>query len=285
MPSRQPAAGLPQRDAAPTGLPQREPGNGLPQRDGGAHRLPQRDPGSGALPAVSNGLTQRDSTASGLPQRDAGLANGLPQRPPAPSSLPQRESGLTGLPQRQPGAQAPQRQPVPPGVALPQRDRGGQHAASGEQPAAAPGRDPGKHSFRSNPAKTASFFQTRLQPADESGASMGGTPIFAEMMSAWLSDPNTDRSQVAASFESPGDEGWQAARRASEAQPETKTAAGLPQRNPGGRLVPGGVSGAADRAPRRDPETIRSSLSRHQQGVRDGRAMRAMNLTGDKGDR
>jgi hypothetical protein len=114
---------------------------------------------------------------------------------------------------------------------------------------------------------------------------MGGTPIFAEMMSAWLSDPNADRSQVAASFESPGDEGWQAARRASEAQTETKTAAGLPQRNPGGRLVPGGVTGAADRAPRRDPETIRSSLSRHQQGVRDGRAMRAMNLTGDKGDR
>ncbi|MFD8244739.1 ATP-binding protein [Nocardia sp. NPDC059691] len=294
LPSRQPTPSLPQRDAAPTGLPQREPGNGLPQRDAGAHRLPQREsanglpqrePGSGALPAVGNGLPQRDATASGLPQRDAGAATGLPQRPPAPSSLPQRESGLTGLPQRQPGAQAPQRQPVPPGIALPQRDRGGQHAASPEQPAASPGRDPGKHSFRSNPAKTASFFQTRLQPADESGASMGGTPIFAEMMSAWLSDPNTDRSQVAASFESPGDEGWQAARRASEAQPETKTAAGLPQRNPGGRLVPGGVSGAADRAPRRDPETIRSSLSRHQQGVRDGRAMRAMNLTGDKGDR
>ncbi|WP_198161830.1 hypothetical protein [Nocardia puris] len=111
------------------------------------------------------------------------------------------------------------------------------------------------------------------------------SPIFAEMMSAWLADPNPDRSQIAASFESPGDEGWQAARRASEAQAEQKTAAGLPQRNPGGRLVPGAVSGAADRAPSRDPESIRSSLSRHQQGVRDGRAMRAMNLTGDKGDR
>ncbi|MFE7742545.1 ATP-binding protein [Nocardia sp. NPDC057455] len=299
LPPRQPAPNLPQRDAAPGGLPQREPSSGLPQRDSGAHHLPrresanglpQREPGSGALPAVS-GLPQRESAsnglpqheaASGLPQREAGAVNGLPQRPPAPSGPPQRESGLTGLPQRQPGAQAPQRQPVPPGIALPQR---GQHAASEEQPATPPGRDPGKHSYRSNPAKTASFFQTRLQPADESGASIGGTPIFAEMMSAWLSDPNADRSQVAASFESPGDEGWQAARRASEAQPETKTAAGLPQRNPGGRLVPGGVTGAADRAPRRDPETIRSSLSRHQQGVRDGRAMRAMNLTGDKGDR
>ncbi|MCC3328695.1 sensor histidine kinase [Nocardia abscessus] len=292
LPPRQPAPNFPQRESASGGLPQREPGSGLPQRDTGAHHLPQREsanglsqrePGSGALPAV-NGLPQRDSS-NGLPQREPGIANGLPQRPPAPSSPPQRESGLTGLPQRQPGAQAPQRQPVPPGIALPQRDRGGQHAASEDQQATPPGRDPGKHSFRSNPAKTASFFQTRLQPAEESGASMGGTPIFAEMMSAWLSDPSTDRSQVAASFESPGDEGWQAARRASEAQTETKTAAGLPQRNPGGRLVPGGVTGAVDRAPRRDPETIRSSLSRHQQGVRDGRAMRAMNLTGDKGDR
>ncbi|MDE1672460.1 sensor histidine kinase [Nocardia gipuzkoensis] len=265
LPPRQPAPNLPQRESASGDLPQREPGNGLPQRDTGAHHLPQRE------------------SANGLSQREPGIGNGLPQRPPAPSSPPQRESGLTGLPQRQPGAQAPQRQPVPPGIALPQR--GGQHAASEDQQATPPGRDPGKHSFRSNPAKTASFFQTRLQPAEESGASMGGTPIFAEMMSAWLSDPSTDRSQVAASFESPGDEGWQAARRASEAQTETKTAAGLPQRNPGGRLVPGGVTGAVDRAPRRDPETIRSSLSRHQQGVRDGRAMRAMNLTGDKGDR
>ncbi|MEV6320989.1 histidine kinase, partial [Nocardia sp. NPDC051787] len=299
LPPRQPAPNLPQRDATPGGLPQRDSGaHSLPQRDSGAHSLPQRDsgnglpqrePSSGALSSV-NGLPQRDSAASGLsasgglPQRESALG-GLPQRPPAPASPAQRESGLTGLPQRQPGAQAPQRQPVPPGVGLPQRDRGGQHAASSEQPATTTGRDPGKHSYRSNPAKTASFFQTRLQPAAEPEPSMGSTPIFAEMMSAWLSDPNADRSQAAAAFESPGDEGWQAARRASETQPETRTAAGLPQRNPGVRLVPGGVSGAADRAPRRDPETIRSSLSRHQQGVRDGRAMRAMNLTGDKGDR
>ncbi|MGQ4600294.1 ATP-binding protein [Nocardia sp. R6R-6] len=304
LPQRDPAAtGLPQRDSAATGLPPHDSAlGGLPQRDSGAHSLPQRasgnglpqrEPGSGALPSVgglpqrdsaATGLPPRDSTLSGLPQRDSTLG-GLPQQAPTPPSPPQREGGLTGLPQRQPGAQAPQRQPVPPGVALPQRDRGGQHAASAEQSESLAGRDPGKHSFRSNPAKTASFFQTRLQPTVEPEPVMGGTPIFAEMMSAWLSDPNADRSQAAVGFDSPGDEGWQAARRASEAQSETRTAAGLPQRNPGGRLVPGGVSGAADRAPRRDPETIRSSLSRHQQGVRDGRAMRAMNLTGDKGDR
>ncbi|MFC9438506.1 ATP-binding protein [Nocardia sp. NPDC057030] len=314
LPQRESASGgLPQRDPSAGGLPQREPTvGGLPQRESS---LPQRDPSSGGLPqreSASGGLPQRDPSASGLPQRDpsaGGLPqrdSGLPQRDPnaggqrhAAASLPQRETTPTGLPQRQPGTQVPPNLPQrEPGDALPQRDsapglglspRGrGTLPGVDEQPkdAEAAGGDPGRHSYRANPTRTASFFQTRLQPAVETGDSvMGGTPIFAEMMSAWLSDPNMDRSTVAASFESPGDEGWQAARAASEAQSETRTAAGLPQRNPGGRLVPGAVNGAVERAPSRDPETIRSSLSRHQQGVRDGRAMRAMNLTGDKGDR
>ncbi|RJO78816.1 HAMP domain-containing protein [Nocardia panacis] len=296
------SGGLPPRDSANNGVPQRDAANGLPSRDAGTG-LPPRDALSGGLPQRDSGLPSRDGANNGLPQRDPS-ANGLPRRDSAPGGLPQRnsgprhdasnsglpqrdssakglqESGLpprhgqSGLPQRDPGATNLPHHQAPPGVALPRRA-----AAEDDAP-----RDPGKHSFRSNPQKTASFFQTRLQPAVDTGSSLG-TPIFQEMMSAWLQDPNQDRSQAAASFESPGDEGWQAARRASEAQAETRTAAGLPQRNPGGRLVPGGVNGAVDRAPSRDPETIRSSLSRHQQGVRDGRAMRAMNLTGDKGDR
>ncbi|MFC6009805.1 sensor histidine kinase [Nocardia lasii] len=318
---REPATGLPQRGAAPTGLPQREPTPRLPHRDqsGGLPRLdplqrestgglPQRDQ-SGGLPRLdplqresTGGLPQREP-ANGLPQRAQpsrpangqppqpdSADNGLPQRTPAATQpprdatdgAPQRPAAPIGLPQRAPGASVvPQATPEP-GVALPQRDRD----AAGPDNAASAGRDPGRHSYRSNPAKAASFFQTRLQPAPEADSVMGGTPIFAEMMSAWLTDENSDRNQMAAAFESPGDEGWQAARAASEAQSEVRTAAGLPQRSPGGRLVPGGVSGAADRTPSaRDPETIRSSLSRHQQGVRDGRAMKAMNLTGDKGDR
>jgi hypothetical protein len=285
VPPREPApGGLPQRPSGPNGLPKREPGsNGLPQRDSSPSDLPQRDPNTG-----------------GLPQRDPGIG-GLPQRQPAATNLPQRDA-LSGLPQRQPGSQVPpglqrdagsalpQRESAS-GLGLPQQERGtSQSPPSGEQPAltdpgaSLAGRDPGRHSFKADPAKAASFFQTRLQPAAETNSPMD-SPIFAEMMSAWLTDPNPDRSQVAASFESPGDEGWQAAQRASEAQAETKTAAGLPQRNPGGRLVPGAVNGVADRAARRDPETIRTSLSRHQQGVRDGRALKATNLTGDKGDR
>ncbi|WP_194817230.1 ATP-binding protein [Nocardia sp. XZ_19_385] len=318
LPQRQPS-GLPQRDPSAGGLPQRDSASsGLPQRDSASTGLPQRDSASTGLPqrdSASTGLPQRDPASTGLPQRDP-ASTGLPQRQPAASTPPQREPGGLpqrepgGLPQRQPGASPlglPQREPgaSPLGGGLPrrepaptdlpqraaglsQRERGAADVAdsalsSGTPDSLAPARDPGKHSMRSDPAKAASFFQTRLQPAVETGSAMD-SPIFAEMMSAWLSDPNPDRSQVAAAFESPGDEGWQAARRASEAQAEKKTAAGLPQRDPGGRLVPGGVTGAArERAPRRDPEMIRSSLSRHQQGVRDGRSMKAP-LTGE-GDR
>ncbi|MFE1596219.1 ATP-binding protein [Nocardia sp. NPDC058705] len=316
---RDSSTGLPQRGTASGGLPQREPTPRLPHRDqsGGLPRLDpltQRDP-SGELPKrdPSTGLPQRDPSpqreqTGGLPQRDpanglppraqpARPANGLPQRATpapqqdpaaaqprrdAPNGLPQRAAAPNGLPQRDPGASVVPQATAGPGVALPQRDR----EPAEPDNAASAGRDPGRHSFRASPEKAASFFQTRLQPAPEGDSVMGGTPIFAEMMSAWLTDENSDRNQMAAAFESPGDEGWQAARAASEAQAEVRTAAGLPQRSPGGRLVPGGVSGAAERTqPQRDPATIRNSLSRHQQGVRDGRAMKAMNLTGDKGDR
>ena len=278
--------GLPPRDSSGELPAQRRPADGLPSREPSGELPVQRGPVGGPPPrhqSPSGGLPQRGADSSGLPQRSpatngrprpAGVENGLPQRENAALPRPD-ESGA--LPRRQPGGYTAERFDNPPGVALPREPEPAEGSASV--------REPGRHSYKSNPAKTASFFQTRLQPAEETDSVMGGTPIFAEMMSAWLSDPNADRSEAGGSFESPGDEGWTAARRASEAEPETRTAAGLPQRNPGGRLVPGAVNGAQERTPSRNPETIRSSLSRHQQGVRDGRAMRAMNLTGDKGDR
>jgi signal transduction histidine kinase len=307
LPQRDSAgSGLPQRDALGNGLPQRDTGSGFPQRDssGGLPKsdpltggLPQRD-SSGGLPkrdALTGGLPQRDTAGNGLPQRDTGSGlhqrgpgtTGLPQRDSADTGLPRRDSGLSGLPQRNPGADLPPRPLPTPGLSLPHLDNDRSSDSTGKPGDAGDGRERGRHSFRSNPQRTAAFFQSRLQPAEETHSSMEDSPIFAEMMSAWLSDPNSDRSQMAASFESPGDEGWEAARRAIETSSEKRTASGLPQRDPGNRLVPGGVHAKADRAPgnSRDPDSIRSSLSRHQQGVRDGRAMKAMNLTGDKGDR
>jgi signal transduction histidine kinase len=98
------------------------------------------------------------------------------------------------------------------------------------------------------------------------------TPIYFGMVSEWLTDPATNRSpHIGREWVSPADSGWSAARHAAEAPVETVTESGLPQRIPGKRLVPGGVSGAG--APqRRAPESIRDSLTAHLSGVRDGRA-------------
>ncbi|MBY8857713.1 HAMP domain-containing protein [Nocardia sp. CA2R105] len=296
LPKRE-SPGLPKRESTGNGLPKRDPLTGdLPKRDPLTGDLPKRDPLTGDLPkrdpltddlpqrdSIGNGLPQRDSAGTGLPRRSA-TPPGLPQRNSAETEPPQRDSGITGLPQRKPGAGLPPRPLPTPGLSLPPADRSAENTDKGED--LGEGRERGRHSFKSNPQKTAAFFQTRLQPTEDTQSSMADSPIFAEMMSAWLSDPNSDRSEVAAAFESPGDEGWEAARRAVETTSDKRTASGLPQRDPGNRLVPGGVDGKVDRVPRnRDADAIRSSLSRHQQGVRDGRAMKAMNLTGDKGDR
>ncbi|MGY4098578.1 ATP-binding protein [Nocardia sp. R16R-3T] len=103
------------------------------------------------------------------------------------------------------------------------------------------------------------------------------TPSIAGMMSAWLADPTTGELPVSVNWHSAADKGWSAAQRAANAMITERTTSGLPKRDPGNQLVPGGAesgSAATESAARtrRDPETIRTGLSRYQRGVRDGRA-------------
>ncbi|MEU4687415.1 nitrate- and nitrite sensing domain-containing protein [Actinoplanes sp. NPDC023714] len=67
------------------------------------------------------------------------------------------------------------------------------------------------------------------------------------------------------------DDGWQAARAASEAQVETTTTAGLPKRTPMAQLVPGGVDRGGNSVQRRTPEGVRGLLSAYHRGVQRGR--------------
>jgi signal transduction histidine kinase len=73
---------------------------------------------------------------------------------------------------------------------------------------------------------------------------------------------------------------WRAATSALSRQPSPLTAAGLPQRKPGARVVPIDPARAPAAAPAaenkafRDPEAIRSNLSRHYSGVRAARQRR-----------
>ncbi len=94
------------------------------------------------------------------------------------------------------------------------------------------------------------------------------TPLFRMLRSSWFTNAGDER--VWDSGEA--DAGWQAAGRATDAAPSRLTQSGLPVRDPGNRLVPGGVAKPAP-ALRRDPEEIRSRLAAHAAGVARGRTI------------
>ncbi len=116
--------------------------------------------------------------------------------------------------------------------------------------------------------------------------------IYQRMLSEWLVDP---REQLAHSpdldWQSVWDRGWSAAAEVESAPVEAHTEHGLPVRDPGARLVPGGsepngnahhraddngtAANGGSRTPThqlRDPEAVRASMSSHFGGVRAGRS-------------
>ncbi|MDJ0397691.1 ATP-binding protein [Rhodococcus rhodochrous] len=286
----------PQRPASP-GLPQRRPGAtpGLPGRAAGSspsvpQNRPQQQPVAGPLAGGDSAGRPDAPNRPDLPQRAPAQE---PQRAPAQAADRRQQEPSPGLPQRRPGSTPglPRRQPgSTPG--LPQRPAASTNGSEPDSAAAASGpsiadggsvsphsdaQQAARHRYRTNSAKTASFFQPRSDLAS-SRPQPANTPIFTTMMSDWLVDPTSlpeDRRKR--EWRSAADAGWEAAQRATEAPVEEHTTAGLPRRAPGERLVPGAVRApATGELPktirRRDPEAIRANLSRHQQGVRNGRA-------------
>jgi anti-sigma regulatory factor (Ser/Thr protein kinase) len=115
-------------------------------------------------------------------------------------------------------------------------------------------------------------------------------PLFEAVLSQWFSDgvgeaadplPGTDAGMSELeSWSSPADDGWSAARALLDRTAEDKlTAAGLPLRVRGARLVPGSAAPrpepdaepAAPPLPPRSANAIRNRMSSFQQGVRRGR--------------
>ncbi|WIM95955.1 nitrate- and nitrite sensing domain-containing protein [Actinoplanes oblitus] len=72
-------------------------------------------------------------------------------------------------------------------------------------------------------------------------------------------------------WQTAADEGWSAARKASEVSIDTTTTAGLPKRTPMAQLVPGGVDRGGNSVQRRTPEGVRGLLSAYHRGVQRGR--------------
>jgi signal transduction histidine kinase len=142
----------------------------------------------------------------------------------------------------------------------------------------------------------------------EADAPSGHSPetdlIYQRMLSEWLVDPHDLARSADADLDwkSVWDRGWSAAAEVDNVPVQVHTDHGLPVRDPGARLVPGGAgpehngiagvahhradedNGAASNggfdsrrkpaheAPVRDPEAIRASMSSHFGGVRAGRS-------------
>ena len=133
--------------------------------------------------------------------------------------------------------------------------------------------------------------------------------IYQRMLSEWLVDPHDLARSADLDWQSVWDRGWSAAAEVDNVPVQTHTDQGLPVREPGARLVPGGagpeqngIAGVArhradedngvasngglhsgqsgwnteqkpaHEAPVRDPEAIRASISSHFGGVRAGRS-------------
>lgn len=117
------------------------------------------------------------------------------------------------------------------------------------------------------------------------------SPIFDAMESEWFQrrtvrPQNGPSEETAVAWQSPGDEGWQAAEVVREPTSGGQTSAGLPKRVPGKNRVPGGVTpptstsppeGAAPAQPQQpatsqSAEVVRNRFASLQQGRHRGRA-------------
>lgn len=132
--------------------------------------------------------------------------------------------------------------------------------------------------------------EPRLEGAPVTGGSVAGGTVaegssevreeIFEMVSAWFrarqsaseSDP---RSPITLDWQSPFDEGWQAAQALGSSADHELTVSGLPKRQPRAHLVSDGEDSVAptpvSSAPVRTPEEVRARLSRYQRGLRVGR--------------
>ncbi|AWK70206.1 ATP-binding protein [Rhodococcus oxybenzonivorans] len=282
----------PVRAAIPAPAPRRDDAQ-QPSTRGG---LPTRTPQSRPDPTPTTTAVPAVTTASGtsLPRRQPG-ASGIAGDPGTPAAAPNGQSpdtvnvrgtgAMPKLPVRRPQAATPTTPAAPEtpaaGPRLPQLPRREDRpvpdrSASTPPPPASADQAPVRHRYRTDPAKTASFFQSRIDPPPAEAVQRpgGGTPIFADMVSDWLTDPTGDEGAPGV-WQSAGDAGWSAVERVTSAPVEVDPEIGLPKRRPGERLLPGTVEGAHNTGTLRrvrDPETIRANLSRHQQGIRNGRA-------------
>jgi signal transduction histidine kinase len=261
--------------------------------DPGPVAPPETEPAAFAVAPPEQVAEEPDYVADLAPDEDTGDRNGADSG--SISLLPRRRpggSGITGAPAAVPDEVD---EPAP------------------ERPAAQP------------VSNTSSFFGSRVrftkenrkrpepepvQPVDEPevddvwtaepAAAVSTDPpeddlIYQRMLSEWLVDPHDMARSPDLDWQTVWDRGWSAAAEVENTPVQSHTEGGLPVRDPGARLVPGGardeqngtahhrapddngtINGGshtpAHEAPLRDPEAVRASMSSHFGGVRAGRS-------------
>jgi anti-sigma regulatory factor (Ser/Thr protein kinase) len=233
------------------------------------------------------------------------------------------ESSVSLLPRRRPGSSGITGAPAAP------PEHGEPTSVPHEEPAESASEQPAAQPV----SNTSSFFGSRVRfnrenrhrPKDESVApepsAEAGLPevddvwtaeaaapankapeddlIYQRMLSEWLVDPRDLAHSPDLDWQSVWDRGWSAAAEVESVPVQAHTDQGLPVREPGARLVPGGADSEqngtahhrasedngiasngglqsgrtpAHEAPVRDPDAIRASISSHFGGVRAGRS-------------
>ncbi len=244
------------------------------------------------MPAMAMSLASQQAAGGHATVTEA-ARNGSGAGAPAISLLPQRNprsSGITDMPAAA-GDEPPHRRrelPLPWWEKAVQRD-----AEKPSQPLPAPDVAAPAECAEIDPARSATA------PTDAPAEDL----IYQRMMSEWPVDPYELASSADLDWKSVWDHGWSVAAEVQNVPVVSHTEHGLPVREPGVRLVPGsvpsdtpGVRSPADeaahhrgdpqrpvasnrvpdrpahRAPERDPDAIRASISSHFGGVRAGRS-------------
>jgi signal transduction histidine kinase len=230
-------------------------------------------------PAERNGSHSPESPVTLLPRRTPGSSGitGTPVRPVEPAEQPLE----------------PDEAPTEPPAAQPVSDTSSFFSSRSRVAPEAP--QPG-------PAETDDYWPAEVAaPSSESPEPEPEDLIYQRMLSEWLVDPHELAHSADLDWKTVWDRGWSAAAEVENVPIQAHTDQGLPVREPGARLVPGGatpeppgerLNGAAHRradqdngvasnggfrsgrhqAPSRDPEAIRASISSHFGGVRAGRS-------------
>ncbi|MFZ3345854.1 MAG: ATP-binding protein [Mycobacterium sp.] len=286
-------------------------------------------PAATAPPSRSSAAPGHGDSVDLAALADTTERNGVHSSESSVSLLPRRRpgnSGITGEPVERPSR--PSRRESPP---VPPEEREDLEDARGptpERPAAQPvsntssffgsrvrlNRDKSQRPKAEPPAPvpvepTAPVAQSDAPETDDVWTAEAAAPatrpadddlIYQRMLSEWLVDNASDLARSPdLDWQSVWDRGWSAAAEIENTPVHTHTEQGLPVRDPGARLVPGGAGpekngtahhradddngsasnggfssgrAPAHEAPVRDPDAVRASISSHFGGVHAGRS-------------